>query len=200
MPGMGYIYLPVGSDEMLEFANDWNTSRKRRGEAELPVIATTSRGAMKVIRRLCGHGNLRHVGTEDTLFVIAHGSSQGSRYIGAARDAHRELRRGVTVWEGGTMKKWSPQEFAQHLEKEGLPKGFRDLRLVACGSGLKSPKAERPYGEDLFNALRANGYWKIQVTGYLGAVRFTDMYGLTVEYNSHGVTLEPGDEFTRTWM
>ena len=207
MPSMGYIYLPVGSKEMLEFASDWNTERKKRNEPELPVIATTSSGAVKVVRRLCGHGNLRFVGTTDTLYVIVHGAADGSRYIGADRGGHKDTSSVRGEWVGGTSKKWLPAEFAQHLAKEGLQKGFRDLRLLACGSGLKSDKADEPYGKGLYRALRALGYTNLEVVGYLGSVRFTGQHGLTVEYKSRnaagqrtgGVSFESGGDYSITW-
>lgn len=207
MANMSYIYLPIGSEEMLDFANDWNEARRKRNEPELPVIATTSSGALKVMRRLCGEGNLRLVGVTDTLYVIVHGAAEGSRFVGASRGGRKDTS-GVRVeWVGGKLKKWSPPEFARHLQKEGLPKGFRHLRLLACGSALKSDLADESYAKGLFRALRALGYAQIEVVGYLGSVRFTEHYGLTVEYDSlnqagkrsGGITFEQGEDFSITY-
>jgi hypothetical protein len=193
MPGLTYLYLPVGSPEMMEFANDWNKDLKDAGKPECPVISNTSSGSLKVVRRLFGQGMLKVLGTGDTLFVIAHGASKGSRRIGADRGAHKVGRE----WQGGTMKSWTAEEFAEHLKKEGLRKDFVDLRVFACGSGLAPATTKLPFAEALFKALRKLQFPRIEVTGYLGAVRTSFLGTPVVEYAPRGgVEMVPIHEYS----
>ncbi|MGX9966629.1 hypothetical protein ACVFYP_25110 [Roseomonas sp. F4] len=191
MPGLTYLYLPVGSAEMMDFANDWNADLRRTGRPECPVIANTSSGGLKAVRRLFGNGMLKVLGTEDTLFVIAHGAARGSRRIGADRGGVQVGRE----WEGGVMKSWLAPEFARHLDKEGLRKDFVDLRLFACGSGLVAESTGVSYAEALWNAMRRSGYARLEMTGYLGSVRTSFLGQPVVEYAPRGgITMVPVHE------
>jgi hypothetical protein len=200
MPDITYLYLPVGSPEMTEFADNWNEDLRQAGKPECPVISNESKGGLKVARRLFGGGLLKLVGTTDTLYVITHGAAEGSRYIGADRQVTRVYKYGVPRWEGvnDSEKKWTPEQFAKHLEKEGLGKGFRDLRLFACGSGLTPKSAKMPFAQALFRALRQAGYAQIEVTGYLGATRTRGANGTpAVEFrHGGGYELVPAAEYT----
>ena len=193
MAGITYLYLPVGTAEMLEFANEWNADLKTRNQPECPIISNSSSGGSKVMRRLFGNGLLNLIGTSDTLFVIAHGAANGSRQIGAERGATKQYNaRGILEWDGGQMKSWTAEAFAKHLQKEGLRSDFVDLRLFACGSGLTPETAKIPFAEALFRALRKLAYARIEVTGYLGATRTSVLGTPVVEYAPRGgVTMVP---------
>jgi hypothetical protein len=62
-------------------------------------------------------------------------------------------------------------QLARHLEKEGLPHNFVDLRLFCCSAGLGAThngNPVAPYAQRLKAALTARGYNSIMVTGYSG--------------------------------
>ena len=62
-------------------------------------------------------------------------------------------------------------QLARHLEKEGLPQNFVDLRLFCCSAGLGTThngNPVAPYAQRLKAALTALGYNSIIVTGYSG--------------------------------
>jgi hypothetical protein len=77
VPSQTYLYLPVGTPEMLGFAEDWNAGLRGRDQPECPVISNDSSGFTKAVRRLSGRGMVRFVGTADTLVIITHGASAG---------------------------------------------------------------------------------------------------------------------------
>jgi len=164
-----YLYLPVGTPEMMEFASDWNADQRKRGEIEHTIITNESKGFVKAVRRMTGGGMLKMIGNTDTVFVITHGKAQGSKEIGAGRGA---VKKGLE-WDGGVLKKWTAEEFAKHLEKEGLSKDHLDLRIFACGSGLKPADGKMPFAQALYESLKKKGHTRIAVTGYLGSVRPT---------------------------
>lgn len=172
---IGYIYLPLGTPEFMEFANDWNQGRRDKNKPEHVVISNSSSGFLKVTRRVLGFGMLKVVGTLDKLYVLTHGGGmKGSARIGGKRK--RQLDTTITyktVWKGGTPKSWDAAEFAAHLEAEGLNKGHRDLRIFACGSGIEQTVDNESYTQRLAKALFARGYHQIVVTGYLGNLRYS---------------------------
>lgn len=193
-----YVYLPVGTREMLDFADHWNADLRAKGAAECPIICNSSSGFLKAARRICGDGMLRMVGALDTLFVIAHGDGSGSRRIGAERSG-RKTDGPISTWTGGVMKSWTAPSFAEHLQKEGLRADFIDLRIFACGSGLapRSPEIPRkdriPFAEGLFRSMRKLNFARVEVSGYLGSVRNAE--GPKVEYvQGGGFTLVPISE------
>jgi hypothetical protein len=185
-----YLYLPVGTPEMMEFASDWNADQRKKGEIEHPIITNASKGFVKACRRMTGGGMLRMIGNTDTIYVITHGKARGSREIGADRGA---VKKGL-AWEGGTLKAWTAENFAKHLEKEGLSKDHVDLRMFVCGSGLTPAGSTKPFAQVLYEAMKKNGYSRIVVTGYLGSVRPTSPTSQpSVEYVRTG-TLVPAHE------
>lgn len=153
----GYIYLPIPTAEMKNFAKDFNDGRAEKGKAKYPVVSNPHvKGPLKGFRRRVGLGCLRSV-TAGKLYIIVHGSAKGSKFVGASRS-------------NNVLKKYTPDELADVIEAEGLLKSFVDLRLFACGSGLAPDATYGPYGQRLAGALRNNGYNGIQVTGYEGAL------------------------------
>src|SRR4051812_10893045 len=125
----GYIYLPVPTQEMLDFATDWQDGQRRKDKVPYTVLYNYVKGWRKGFVRGIGRGVLRNVNNTDKLYVLAHGAALGSRRIGAERGAHRVIERGVPGWDGGAMKSYTTGELAKVMEAEGLRKTFIDLRV-----------------------------------------------------------------------
>ena len=116
----GYIYLPVPTTEMLEFAKDWQDGQRAKGKTPYQVLKNFQSGWRKGAVRGLGFGVLRNVTAADKLYILAHGNSLGSVKIGAKRGATRAGLR----WTGGTAKKYDSDELAEVLQAEGLTTGF----------------------------------------------------------------------------
>jgi hypothetical protein len=156
-----YIYLPVPTKEMTVIAKKMVAARKKHNRPEPGILRNYFvSGFLKGVMHLLG-GCLRCVHHSDTLFLMLHGAGvAGSRFIGEKR--------------GRDNKTYTPDQIARTLEKEGLPKSFVDLHLLTCGSGLEGgDKAEyrAPFAKRVSTALKALGYDRIRVTGYLGDIR-----------------------------
>jgi hypothetical protein len=150
-----YVYLPVPSLDMeamaLKLVSHKNILRN-----------DFQYGIAKAVQRIL-MGCLRGIAAADELCLIIHGREAGSRFVG-------EDRRGANGME---LKKYSPEELARAIDKEGLIKTFRDLKLVACGGGncaYGEKQAMPPFAQRLSFALKQRGYDHIQVTGYHGLV------------------------------
>ena len=146
-----WIYLPVPTQEMRDFASGLQLG------AQYTLSNYFVSGKGKAITRFFG-GCLDGVSPWDTLLLICHGATGGSRFTGATRG-------------DGLLKKYSPEELATVIRKEGLTKSFIDLKLLVCGGGLRPAKGtDDPFAERTCAALKADGYSQIRVTGYLGDV------------------------------
>lgn len=169
----GYIYLPVPTQEMLDFARDWTEGQRAKGKTPYTVVHNRYvSGLMKGLMRHTGHGVLRNIAATDKLYILAHGAATGSKRIGGWRGMHFDA--GTNDWEGGTLKGYTADQMARALEGEGLIKSFVDLRVFACGSGLVPPPKSgetQSFAERLRTALRGRGYNHVAVTGYLGSVK-----------------------------
>lgn len=165
----GYIYLPVATAEMKEFARDWQDGQRRKGKVPYAILHNYESGWRKGFLRAIGRGVLRNVLASDKLYIVAHGAALGSRFIGSERGA---VKKG-NDWVGGTFKKYSPDQLATVLKNEGLRTDFIDLRVFACGSALvpQGVNATVSFAQGLKNALVGLGYAHLQVTGYQGAVK-----------------------------
>ncbi len=86
-----------------------------------------------------------------------------------------------------TTKFLTAKELATQLDKDGLTKRCGDLRLLVCWSGLSRNNGKRkvPFAGQLCGAMRDQGFSRIIVTGYNGAV---------VMHQTRNVILEPGLE------
>jgi hypothetical protein len=147
-----WIYLPVPTQEMRDFASGLALG----SQYTLSNYFVSGKG--KAVTRFFG-GCLGGVAAWDELLLICHGATGGSRFTGASRGANNEL------------KKYSPDELAVVLRKEGLTKSFVDLKLLVCGGGLRPASGlDDPFAERVCAALKAEGYSQIRVTGYLGDV------------------------------
>ena len=172
-----FIYCPVMTAEMVHYANRWNNDRTAKGKPAYGVIGAADSGNIKALRHLLTGGKLSSVADDDKVYVLAHGirnAGDGAVVIGARRGEYVQSGASLTGYtvQGGTMKMYHPAEFAEHLEKEGLSKGFVDLRLFCCGSGLDAQSQIHgpldPYAQRLRQAMVQRGYNSVVVTGYLG--------------------------------
>jgi hypothetical protein len=176
-----YIYIPIMTGEMAAMAVDWNNGRLQLGKAPYQILGADSSGIGKALRRQFGGGYLRNVTAADKVYILAHGiknqQDSGALTIGVKRGAQYvpdgTSLTGYSV-QGGAWKFYPADELARHLEKEGLPKTFVDLRLFCCSAGLKTTDQGNPvapYAQRLKAALTARGYNAIVVTGYRGDLR-----------------------------
>ena len=193
-----YIYIPIMTGEMAAMATDWNNGRVQLGKAPYQILGADSSGIGKALRRQFGGGYLRNVTAADKVYILAHGiktpTSGGALVIGVKRGA-QYVADGASLTgysvQGGAWKYYPAGELAKHLEKEGLPKTFVDLRLFCCSAGLAATHQGNPvapYAQRLKNALVARGYNAIVVTGYRG--------DLNCQYNQYcapGTIVAMGD-------
>lgn len=169
----GYIYLPVPTAEMLDFCNEWLKGQKLKGKSPYVVLYNQYNSFIKGVMRQIGFGVLSDLKSNDILYILSHGGAKGSSFIGAKKGNVKTNCRGVTHWEGGILKKYSPQELASLLKKEKLPMNFVDLRVYCCGSALVPDKSgvDKSYAQRLAIEMRKIGYANVKITGYLGSVR-----------------------------
>src|SRR5262249_21448385 len=113
----GYIYLPVPTQEMLNFARDLQPVQIEKGKIPYKILHNYETGSLKCILRNSGRGVLRNVVASDKLYVLAHGASKGCRRIGADRGATKVFEAGVEKWEGGVMKSYTPAELDTVIQK-----------------------------------------------------------------------------------
>ena len=179
-----YIYLPVPTKEMIEFANKFKDARLKKTNTDVGILKNYFvSGMLKGVSRHLFGGCLRAVHQGDSLFLILHGAGvAGSRFIGAKRN--------------GGQKKYTPEQIARTIEKEGLPKSFEDLFLLSCGGGLDvddGGRLHKPFVAKVSAALKDLGYSRIRVTGYMGDVKpgCGDGYQVVVDT---GLGLELVDE------
>jgi hypothetical protein len=97
---------------------------------------------------------LRDIKPGDKLYIMLHGPSQADGFLGASRK--------------NGMKRYTPEQLARVLQREGLAKNITDIRLYACGSAIVGQ--EPAMAERLKQALVQRGYQNIAVYGYLGDV------------------------------
>ncbi|WP_444941281.1 hypothetical protein ACJJI3_01690 [Microbulbifer sp. ZKSA004] len=164
-----YIYLPVNSEEMLEFAENmasaWSIPKNH-------ILANkVTSGIGKSMYRWIDKC-LSSLKSGDTLYIVSHGTGAGDgEQIGAQRNNGKNkqtkvFERGVESWQGGEWKTYTPTQLAATLVKEGLPGSFVDLHLCACGSGYDGERL-RPWAQRLREAM-ATTHTSLEVTGYLG--------------------------------
>lgn len=76
------------------------------------------------------------------------------------------------------FKKYSSDELANLLVKEGLTRAFVDLRIFSCGSALVPPvdHETKSFAENLLFSMRRLGYSNLRISGYNGSVRSAYSY------------------------
>ncbi|MCB9703783.1 MAG: hypothetical protein H6711_17940 [Myxococcales bacterium] len=105
---------------------------------------------------------LKDVAANDHLYLVSHGMLGGPK---------------IGNWDN-PRDQYTPEQIAARLEKHGLPKTHKTLKLFACwGASSVVPldpsvikKDDRPFAERLAAAMVARGYLQIQVHGFSGTV------------------------------
>ena len=144
-------------------------------DPDLIDAATRSAGNNPVL--VHGRHNLRleqHYMRTGTLSIVAHGGFNSGSLIGGMVDGAR-----LTL---------TAAELAEQISTDDLPRGWGDIRLIVCWGGyvggtvenwtvaglgtatLKREAGEAPFAGQLCSALKAEGYYRMIVTGYRGAV------------------------------
>jgi hypothetical protein len=178
-----YIFLPIPTPEQTTIAHQIIKACKDTGNDEPKILRNYyESGFGKSMTRTLGGGCLRKLSNTDELWFLVHGTgSAGARTCGAERhlvksdlgtyveNTNVRFYQKRTVW-----KAYTPPAVAKLLLNEGLPKGFKNLHMLNCGGGLRgndNTELSLPYAERVQKALKALGYGKLKVTGYLGSVR-----------------------------
>ncbi|WP_444920156.1 hypothetical protein ACJJID_14940 [Microbulbifer sp. CnH-101-G] len=164
-----YIYIPINSDEMQEYA------KSLAGAWNIPVnqilANKVTSGIGKAMYRWVDKC-LSKLRPEDTLYIVTHGTgAPDGQMIGAERSVGKNVQKKVYVngmpkWTGGEWKTYTPAELASTLIKEGLPANFVNLHVCACGSGYDGENL-RPWAQRLLQRM-ATTHGSLQVTGYRG--------------------------------
>jgi hypothetical protein len=144
-----YIFLPIPTQDLLRYAEKWNKGRIDKGKQ--PYHLLFHHGINKNVRRALGMGVLQRVASGDKLYVLAHGHAN---------------RKVICAEEGG--RQFDPGQFAAYLEKEGLRKDFRDLRIFACETSERPGTGEQSFAEELLTSMRKADYLHVTVSGYSG--------------------------------
>lgn len=186
----GFIYLPVPTQEMLKFAEQFQDSQNAQGKEKYTILHNYESGWRKGFTRAIGLGVLRNVAAKDKLYVICHGATMGSRFTGARRGAVQQ----GNEWKGGEYKKYSPDQLAQVIQKEGLTTTFVRLYLFVCGSGLVPATQAKSFAEGVAIGLGNLGYSHIRVVGYLGEVSADGGFGVLKSTGPRGGGYYPLNE------
>jgi len=153
---MIYFYVPIGAPDLVESA------RKTAG-ANPVFVHGTGRILVRPDHTRTG-----------ALFVVAHGGFQRGSVIGGMI--------------GGVMRTLTAPQLAEQISMDDLPSDWGDLRLIVCWGGyvggpvkdwnvagvgigtLQREAGTAPFAGQLCSALRSEGYNRMIVTGYRGAV------------------------------
>jgi len=176
-----YIYLPVNSIEM------WNFAENSREFLEVPVTNVLANkvtsGVGKAMYRWINKC-VQNVGANDCLYIILHGAGTAdSRFVGGSRNKGKkkqvmEYERGLPKYTGGDMKKYTPDHLAKTLVKEGLSKLVADIHVLTCGSGLADKKDA--WAKRLKTALEGHCN-NLTVTGYRGNISISSRHAGIVQ-------------------
>ncbi|WHI45424.1 hypothetical protein ACJJIW_09015 [Microbulbifer sp. JMSA004] len=164
-----YIYIPIGSGEMQEYAE--NLAKAWKIPVNQILANKVTSGVGKAMYRWVNQC-LSKLNPADTLYIVTHGTGAADgKYIGAERSTSDNKQKKIYVngreeWQGGEWKTYTPQQLATTLVKEGLPANFVNLHVCACGSGYDGEKL-RPWAQRLRQAMGGT-HKNIQVTGYRG--------------------------------
>ena len=190
----GYIYLPVPTREMFDFAEEFQNAQTAQGKTPYTILHNYESGWRKGFLRAIGRGVLRNVAADDKLYVLSHGPEVGGgRFTGARRGATPPTHAGGE-WEGGTMKKYSPSQLAEVIKEEGLITSFVHLSLFICGSGLLPRLGGNSFAQNLAAELGSLGYEHIRVVGYLGQVSADGGFGVLLASAPGGAGYYPMED------
>jgi hypothetical protein len=157
MPAMT-IYVPFSDTELVDGATAMADLKK-------------AEGGRCIVHGSWWQSPLSSVKKEQTLYVLAHGRYRAGDVIGGT------LPNGKNIW-------LTAAELAKQLISDGLTKSFGDLRLLVCWGGymgadvaygthtVQRNATHAPFAGQLCGALKAKGFSRIIVTGYVGCVMF----------------------------
>lgn len=193
-----YIYVPIMTPESEEIVRKWNISRSAKALPPLPLISVGDRGFEKAVRRNIGEGRLKGILPTDEIWLLSHGlcglGQQGALVIGNdRRDA---------------SKQYTAARLARSLEEEGLTKGFRQLRLLACRAamaGIHVGAPTLPFAQRLKQSLTSLGYLAVSVSAFRGDIiaDHAEYFAFGEKYNhpstvvGHGLTLKVAGQSCR---
>ncbi len=184
-----YIYLPVNSIEMKNFAT--NSMVPLEVQFDNILVNKVTAGVGKAMYRWINKC-LKQVQANDKLYIFLHGAGVAdSSFVGAKRSRFRnnqvlKWERGLEKYEGGQLKKYTPKELASTLRKEGLRSSVTEIHLLTCGSGFSGEKDS--WAKRLKDALSKHCN-NLEVTGYEGFVAVSPD-NLTIQVGSEFHPLE----------
>ena len=181
-----FIFVPVVSTDMLRHAG---IASAFLGGAKILRNPHES-GWKKGFERRFGTGCLSEVGANDSLYVVSHGAGYpGSAQIGETRadgklKAYNMEQLATVISAEGLTRRFhdlhmftcgsglmNKSKVVDVPTKAGWMLGIQDTSIVTRDPRLAAKyKQHESIARQLFEALRAEGYHSIQVTGYLGDV------------------------------
>jgi hypothetical protein len=156
--------LSAGEVKQIEAAESWVVFGYKPSQPnQREIIINDNNDSTRILAK---------VKPEDTLYIHSHMYTSTNRVGG-----YIELKsksKGVEKEE----KTYSPEELAEHLEKKGLNKDHKKLKLFCCYGDV--------IAQDLYAALVQRGYNQIELSSYRGETTLIsrDIHkaaGLTVE-------------------
>jgi hypothetical protein len=192
-----FIFVPVVSPAMLR---DAGIAAAFLGGAKILRNPHES-GWKKGFERRFGTGCLSEVGANDSLYVVCHGAGHpGSKQIGEKRaDGNLKtytMAELATVIAAESLTKrfrdlhmftcgsglMNKNAVVDVPKKAGWMLGIADTSIVTRNPELSSKyQQQESIARTLFDAMRAEGYHSIQVTGYLGDIVTRPPDRITVE-------------------
>jgi hypothetical protein len=172
------LYLPIPTAEAREMVDAWNAGRVAKLKQPYRVIECRFVGAKKAIKHAVGMGDLRNIGANDTLIVLAHGLKPNAHIedhsypavaVGMSRNATKKIVGLGEQWDGGVLKHYSPNSLARHLRREGLTRQIGTVTLFACsGAATMSNNNFTPFAQRFKASLVNEGFNNVNVVGYDG--------------------------------
>ena len=158
-------------------------------------------GWKKGFERRFGTGCLSEVGSNDSLYVVCHGAGYpGSAQIGETRadgklKAYNMQELATVIAAEGLTRRFrdlhmftcgsglmNKSKVVEVPKKAGWMLGIDDTSIVTRDPRLNAKyKKHESIARQLYEALRADGYHSIQVTGYLGDIVTRPPDHITIE-------------------
>jgi hypothetical protein len=192
-----FVFVPVVSTDMLRHAEI--AAAFLRGAKILRNPHES--GWKKGYERRFGGGCLSEVGANDSLYVVSHGAGYpGSAQIGETRadgklKAYNMKQLASVIAAEGLTKRFrdlhmftcgsglmNKSRIVDVPQKAGMVLGIAGSSIVTRDPRLDAKyKQHESIARQLFDALRAEGYHSIQVTGYLGDIVTRPPDHITIE-------------------
>ena len=192
-----FIFVPVVSTDMLRHAG---IASAFLGGAKILRNPHES-GWKKGFERRFGTGCLSEVGSNDSLYVVCHGAGYpGSAQIGETRadgklKAYNMQELATVIAAEGLTRRFrdlhmftcgsglmNKSKVVEVPKKAAWMLGIDDTSIVTRDPRLNAKyKKHESIARQLYEALRADGYHSIQVTGYLGDIVTRPPDHITIE-------------------